>query len=271
MQYKITYEIKILGCGPSNGVPSLEKGWYNCDPTNPKNKRTRTSAFLIIKHGEQEFCILIDTSPDFRQQAIANGITKIDSLLYTHAHADHIYGLDDLRGINRLMKKAIPAYADLKTIDYIKSSFSYMFCPPSPYGKIDAFYRPQIEFTEIKPYETLKLNDFVEVTTTLQDHANIETLGFIFNGKVGYATDFVRLPEKTIELYKNLDVLVVSTLRWHPHVAHMCIEEVLELLKYLKPKTAILTHMGAEIDYEDATSKLPKNVLVGYDGMKYSA
>lgn len=273
---KKSYKITILGCGGSIGVPSVERGWENCDPNEPKNYRMRTSALIevtnsnvsqkVSQNSEESYNILIDAGPDFRQQALKNNIKKIDTVLFTHAHADHILGIDELRSINRIMKKSINAYAFSTTSNIIKEMFSYVF-KPHPVGVKDLFYRPQLNLFDIEYYKEFQLDNNSTILPTQQVHGRIETTGFVIDGRIGYATDFVSLPSETIEKYKNLDLLVISAFTRKEHDAHMRLQSVLELIEYVSPQKAILTHMGATMDYNELMRELPTNVLPAYDGM----
>ena len=263
------YKLTILGCGGSSGVPSIDQGWGRCDSKNKKNYRTRTSAFLSIYAKEnpaQKVDILFDVSPDFRCQALANKITNIDYILFTHSHADHIYGLDDIRSINRLMKKSINAYTSQETLQILQKSFHYIFNNKS--SNMEGFSAPSIDFNIIDYHKEYKINNYINIKTTLHNHNNISTMGFVINNKIGYATDFKTMDNQSKESYKNLDLLVISCFTAKPHISHMTLDDTISLItNELKPKKAILTHMGVGIDYKETKSKLPKNIIVGFDNL----
>lgn len=271
---KKSYKITILGCGSSSGVPTIENGWGNCNPENPKNIRTRTSALLTVSYFEANsnnlkamFNILFDVTPDFRQQALNNNIKQVDTILFTHHHADHIYGIDDLRSINRLMQKSIPAYATKETLEALKKTHYYIFNKPNPNLVKDIFYKPILDFNLFDYYDTLTLNKDIIINTALQDHGKISSVGFIIDNKIGYITDFLKLSNKTLAMYKNLAVIVIAGVTLKPHPSHMSIYEILELIKFLKPQRAIITHMSEQLDYDFLKGLLPKNVVAGYDGL----
>ncbi|XWO13620.1 Metallo-beta-lactamase [Candidatus Hepatincola sp. Pdp] len=271
---KKSYKITILGCGSSSGVPTIENGWGNCNPTNPKNIRTRTSALLTVNYHsntsnnfKQIFNILFDVSPDFRQQALNNHIQQIDTILFTHHHADHIYGIDDLRSVNRLMQKPIPAYATAETLQAIQKTHYYIFNRPNPTQVKDIFYKPVLDFHKFDYYNTLTLNKDIIINTTLQNHGKISSAGFIIDNKIGYITDFITLPEKTLSMYKNLELIIIAGVTLKPHPSHMSIYEILDIIKLLTPKQAIITHMSEQLDYDFLQELLPNNVVAGYDGL----
>jgi phosphoribosyl 1,2-cyclic phosphate phosphodiesterase len=268
------YKITILGCGGSIGVPSIERGWEDCNPNNPKNARSRTSAYLsICEEGQPDYHVLFDVGPDFRAQALRENIKAVDSILFTHAHADHILGIDEIRSINRIMQKEIDAYGAAQTNAVIKQTFHYVFAERAinynPDATVDdIFFRPRINLHDIEYHNEFSLENRTQVYPVKQIHGRIETTGFIIDNKIGYATDFVYLPQETIEKYKNLDLLMVSAFTTRKHSSHMKLAEVLELLEYLNPKRAVLIHMGATMDYDTLLKTLPNNIIPAYDGLK---
>lgn len=271
---KKSYKLTILGCGSSSGVPTIENGWGNCNPNNSKNIRTRTSALLTVNYlggnstkEKQIFNILFDVTPDFRQQALNNKIQQIDTIFFTHHHADHIYGIDDLRSINRLMQKPIPVYATEETYKAIQKTYYYIFNRPDPKLVKDIFYKPVLDFNQFNYYDTLTLHKDIHINTTLQDHGRISTAGFIIDNKIGYITDFLKLSEKTLNMYKNLEVIIIAGVTIKPHPSHMSIYETLDIIEILKPKKAIITHMSEQLDYDFLQTLLPANVIAGYDGL----
>ncbi len=274
------YKITILGCGSSTGVPSIEAGFGFCDPNNMKNIRSRTSAFLeIFDDNNLVNSILFDTSTDFRQQALDNNIKSIDAILYTHAHADHIYGLDDVRSINRLTRKEILCYASSKTASSIEKAYDYIFknriVDKHIIAPSDLINKPMIKMNIIEYNDEFKIrscinNKDILIKTALQHHCKTETMGFVINDKIGYATDFHALSEYALKIYKNLSLLIVSATVVNSHPSHATFEEVLKIIEKLNPKKAIITHMSAEIDYEKHSKNLPNNVILAHDGLVIS-
>jgi phosphoribosyl 1,2-cyclic phosphate phosphodiesterase len=255
MQLKVT----LLGTGSSSGVPEIGCKCLVCISNNPRNKRLRVSV-LVEAQGKH---ILIDTSPDFRQQALTNGITKLDAVLYTHDHADHIHGIDDLRAFNVMSNTALPVYADPRTLANLQQRFPYVFRSKPE----RAWYRPSLEPHEI-PSNPLSEIDIagVRVTPFWQNHADIQSLGYRF-GNFAYSTDVNGFPEESFAMLEGLDVWVVDCLRQKPSYTHSRLEMTLEWIERLKPKRAILTHMAHEMDYDTLARELPPGVEPGYDGL----
>jgi len=250
--------VTILGCGGSGGVPLSNGLWGACDPSNPKNRRRRPS--ILIQ--EQGLDILVDTGPDMREQLIAAGCSKLDAVLYTHPHADHIHGIDDVRALNVQAGRVIDAYGNGATLSNLEARFSYVFSPidHAKYG----FYRPQLRahVVESGPFEVGGL----EIIAFPQDHYSCVSLGFRIGG-FAYSTDVVSLDEHAFATLAGVDTWVVDALRETPHPAHAHLARTLSWIERLKPRRAILTHMNHDMDYETLHRKLPAGVEPGYDGM----
>jgi phosphoribosyl 1,2-cyclic phosphate phosphodiesterase len=255
-------KITFLGCGSSSGVPGVGIGWGRCNPDNPKNNRLRQS--ILVETGGKR--ILIDTSPDLRQQLLRADTADIDAVLYTHAHADHLNGIDDLRGVNKHIKRPLPVYANAETHEHIKQCFSYTLKPlPDDFNGV--FVRPVLEMTEFVPGDDLDVLG-LPVGTFLQDHGYSRTVGFTID-KCVYSTDVVVLTDDVLDRLEamNLDVWIIGTFRWEKHWTHAHIDLALEWIDRVKPKRAILTHLSPDIDYDELTRYLPAHVRAAFDGM----
>ncbi len=252
-------EITILGCGSSSGVPAIGNNWGNCNPNNPKNRRLRSS--ILINFNKQS--LLIDATPDLRQQLLSANVTSLDGVLITHCHADHINGIDDFRFLNLLMNRNLDLYATKENIEEIKKRFSYVFEELSP--KANGFYyKPCLVPHEINGL--FKIND-LEIFSFQQDHGFIESTGYRINN-FAYSSDVFEISESVFNKLYNLDLWIVDCLRFKPHQSHAHFEKVLGWIEKIKPKKTILTHMNYEIDYDHVNQLLPKNCQAAYDGMK---
>jgi phosphoribosyl 1,2-cyclic phosphate phosphodiesterase len=249
-------KVRILGCGSSGGVPRVGGKWGQCDPAEPKNRRRRVS--VLIEH--EGSTILIDTSPDLREQLLDAGTKQLDAVLFTHAHADHLHGIDDLRGLNRLMQRAIPVYASANTLDDIGQRFDYVFTPIAPGG---SFYKPTLTPHAIEgAFELAGL----PVVPFEQDHGFSKTLGFRIGG-MAYSTDVVDLDDTAFEVLAGVELWIVDCLRYDPHPTHSHVAKTLSWIARVKPRRAVLTHMDTELDYATLRRILPPGVEPGYDGL----
>jgi phosphoribosyl 1,2-cyclic phosphate phosphodiesterase len=254
-----TISITILGCGSSGGVPLIGCGCAVCRSDNPKNTRSRVS-ILVETQGKK---ILIDTSPDLRQQLLRHKISVLDAILYTHAHADHLHGIDDLRAVNYNLGAAIPAFMDERTGDEIEARFGYTFKPPIPeFG----WFRPCLQkhiITAGQPFVAAG----VDVQPFRQIHGKIDSLGFRI-GNVAYSTDVNAFPPESEPFLEGLDLWIVDCLK-EGNIApsHAVLEVALGWIAKYKPKRAILTHLAHELDYDLLSAKLPASVQVAFDGM----
>lgn len=253
-------KITILGCGNSLGVPVIGCECAVCTSDNPKNKRLRVSVFIEINGMN----IVIDTSPDFRQQILLNNIKKIDAVLYTHDHADHTHGLDDLRQFNILQGDVIPIYSNAEIISSLQKRFAYSFLPRP---MEDQMFRPSL-VSHILP--DTQNHEFMIGDTKIiafkQQHGKSHTLGYRI-GDFAYSTDVNILSDTAFETLAGVKCWVVDCLRYTPSYSHSHLENTLEWVKRVKPQQAILTHMAHEFDYDKLSSELPTGVFVGYDGM----
>ena len=250
-------KVTVLGCGGSGGVPLASGYWGACDPENPRNRRHRVS--ILVEEGPTT--ILVDTSPDFRQQALAVNLKKIDAVLYTHAHADHLNGIDDLRPFNRLMDRAIDIYGTVDTIEELKARFGYVVAPLAPGG---GFYKPVlVPHVVSKPFSI----GAIEIVPFEQDHGFSKTTGYRI-GDMAYSTDCVDLPDKSFAALKDLRLWIVDCLRFEPHPTHASFDKVLGWVSRLKPERTVLTHMNQSVDYDTIAAQCPDGVEPGYDFME---
>lgn len=251
-------KITVLGCGGSPGVPSVSHGWGACDPTNPRNRRRRVS--LLVEEAGR--AILIDTSPDLREQLLDTGIRRLDGVIWTHAHADHLHGIDELRGINRAMHAPLPVWADAESLEIIHQRFGYVFEPLD--ASLGNYYKPVlIPHCIDGPFEVAG----VPVTPFRQDHGFSTTLGLRF-GQFAYSTDVVRLDAAAFAALAGIEVWVVDCFRHAPgHLTHSWLAQTLDWIAQVGPKHAVLTHMGEDMDYGTLASALPPGIEPAYDGM----
>lgn len=251
--------VTILGCGSSAGTPSVANGWGAVDPNEPKNRRLRPS--IMVEEGETR--ILIDASPDLRAQLLASQINRLDAVLFTHAHADHCHGIDDLRPVNEAMNAELPAYADEVTWASIEQRFGYVLGPLRPNAKY--YYKPCLTAHTIAAGQTFQIGDLA-IQAFDQDHGWMRTLGFRF-GKFAYSTDLVRLPDDSFEILQGVETWVVGTLGSNEHPTHAHVDKALGWIERVGPKRAYLTHMSNRLDYRSLCQTLPTHVRPAYDGM----
>jgi phosphoribosyl 1,2-cyclic phosphate phosphodiesterase len=254
-------KITVLGCGGAGGVPMLSVGWKDCDPNNPKNFRLRPS--ILVE--QDDIKILVDTSPDLRMQLLNSKTMKLDAVLYTHRHADHIHGIDDLREINRAMYAPLPIYADDITMNALKNSFSYVFKGIKDVDKA-TYFRPCVEPNIITPFKPFNVKG-IEIIPLLQNHGYMDSLGFKFGNKFAYSTDILDMSDESLNMLHGLDLWIVSCYSFDPHPTHAHLDKVLEWMDIIKPKQTVITHMSPRIDYEELNKILPDNAEPAYDGM----
>ena len=255
--------VTILGSGCSGGTPQPGRGWGRCDPTNPKNRRRRPS--ILVEN--QDTTVLVDTSPDLREQLLDADVTRLDAVVYTHAHADHLHGIDDLRGINRNMGTAIDAYADENTLAIIEERFGYVLKPLPPTAT--SVFKPTLVPHVLNDRGSVDIGNLT-FTGFTQDHGFSETMGYRINN-VGYTTDVVELPDHAFDILAGIDVWIIGTFIDHPHLTHVDVDRALGWIEKLKPRRGIFTHLSQSLDHEKLAAYLPEGVEPAYDGMVIEA
>jgi len=247
--------LTILGTGTSMGVPVIGCRCAVCSSPDPHNKRLRTSALLEI----DGLNLLFDAGPDLRQQALAAGLARIDAVLLTHAHADHVAGLDDLRPLNFAQRSAIPLYGTARTLAFIRERFGYAFTNSS-----EGSTRPALELVEIDGQATFQIGG-VTVTPFDVQHGTWTITGFRIGG-LGYVTDASTIPAASLAHLRDLDLLVLNALRTTPHPTHLSLNEALTLIDELRPRRALLVHMTHDMEHETINAALPEHVRLAHDG-----
>jgi phosphoribosyl 1,2-cyclic phosphate phosphodiesterase len=262
----MTLEITILGCGSSGGVPRPALGWGACDPANPKNRRRRCSILVEqLSPDGGKTSVLIDTSPDLREQLLSAGVTALDAVLFTHEHADHTHGIDDLRVLALNNRKRVDVYFSQEAANRIVPSFAYCFTAPPGSG-----YPPILNQNLIDADVPLTVSGPGGDITVLpfeQTHGDIFSLGFRI-GSFAYSCDLSAIPERSVNAVSGLDTWVLDALRPTPHPSHLSLPESLELIARLKPRQAVLTNLHIDLDYDRTERETPANVTPAYDGMR---
>ncbi len=248
--------VTVLGSGTSHGVPMIGCTCVVCQSPDPRDRRSRPSIYIDVEGGPS---ILVDTSTDLRQQALANRIARVDAILFTHSHADHVMGLDDVRRFNVMQAGAIPAYADARTADDLRRTFSYIFNAPDEQGG----GIPQLALATIDGRFNL---GSVVVQPVPLFHGKRPIFGYRL-GNFAYLTDCNRLPDEAWPLLQDLDVLVLDALRHRPHPTHFTVAEALTVIERLKPRQAYLTHICHDLPHVDTNASLPAGVELAYDGL----
>ncbi len=231
--------------------------WGACDPEEPRNRRSRSS--ILVENGNT--VLLVDTAPDLRTQLLANAVKRVDAVLYTHAHADHVVGLDDLRIINRILGRPLEAFGTAATLDEIRRRFPYAFQPWEQSG----FYRPVLEERLITPGVATQIGS-IELLPIDQDHGFSRSLGFRSQG-FAYTTDVVAFDDATLELLRGIDTWLVGCFQRHRHSTHAWLSRVLDWIARVRPRRAVLTHMGFDMDWGWLSAHLPPGVEPACDGM----
>lgn len=256
----IKTEVTILGCGTSTGVPLISCACPVCRSRNPKNKRTRASVWVRT----QGKSILIDTSTDLRAQALREKIPRVDAVLYTHPHADHIHGIDELRSYNFLQRTAIPVYGNAWTCEDLTTKFPYIFRPlKNPEGG----GIPQLELNRFEAQIPSLDIQGVQVVPIATQHGSRECVGYRIHS-VAYVTDCSYIPSTSLDRLKGISVLILDCLRLAPHGTHFNLDQALEVISQVRPKKTYLTHLGHDFEYTKWNKRLPRGVALAYDGLK---
>lgn len=262
----MTLKLTILGCGTSGGVPRIGGNWGKCDPNNPKNVRRRCSLLVEREGDDGTTTVIVDTSPDCRQQLLDAGVGWIDGVLYTHDHADHTHGIDELRVVAFNGRRRVDVYCDECTGDRLKKRFAYCFSTPE-----DSAYKPVLNQFPIQTGQEIEVEGQGGVITALpflQNHGDMDSLGFRF-GDIAYSCDIKALADESWACLEGLDVWIVDALRRDPHPSHFNLEEALATIEQVRPKRAVLTHMHVDLDYETLKRELPDGVEPAFDGMVF--
>jgi phosphoribosyl 1,2-cyclic phosphate phosphodiesterase len=260
--------VTILGCGSSGGVPRAGLGWGDCNPDNPKNRRRRTS-LLVERRGPRGITrVLVDTSPDLRKQLLDAEVDWLDGVLYTHAHADHTHGIDDLRALVLYKKRRVDVYLDAMTSQLLRGKFDYCFSTPP-----GSDYPPILNERRLVAGQPVTIDGEggpIEALPYLQQHGDIPSLGFRF-GSLAYSCDLSDLPPDSIAALAGLDIWILDALRYRPHPSHLNLDQALAWVDRLRPRRAVLTNLHADLDYDVLRATLPAHVEPAYDGIRMEA
>ena len=260
----------LLGTGSSGGVPRVGGDWGACDPNEPKNRRTRCSALIEVwdeAAPEAVTTVLIDTSPDMREQLLAASVTRLDAVVFTHDHADQTHGIDDVRALAIRNRAQVKAYMDAPTSKTLVPKFNYVFNGENGYP---AIYDLQPFLTPYEPFHVSGPGGQIQMTPLDQEHGYIRSLGFRI-GNIAYCNDLNGFPEETLKALEGLDLLMIDALRYSPHPSHAHLEQTLEWVKKLRPRMTTLTNLHIDLDYETLRKELPDRVIPGFDGWAYES
>ena len=260
----MSLRVTILGCGSSGGVPRVGGDWGVCDPLNPKNRRRRCSILLEQTSDSGKTTVIIDTSPDMREQMLSADVRHLDGAWYTHEHADHTHGIDELRGYFLRQRQRILVWAEPQTAGMLMTRFAY--CVAQAPG---SDYPPILDLRNIIPGQTITTTGAGGGITGLPftvQHGNIHALGFRI-GNLAYTPDVNDIPESSFEALSGLDVWIIDALRPMPHSSHFSLPETLDWIRRLKPRRAVLTNMHVDLDYATLKAQLPQHIEPAFDGM----
>ncbi len=258
--------VRILGCGSSGGVPRVGNQWGACDPSDPRNVRTRCS--ILIRHRQpgrdEDTVVLVDTSPDLRTQLLSAGTERLDAILMSHHHADQCHGIDDVRPLVLAQRAPIPVFMDADTSAILLERFGYCFQGHAGYP---AILTPRSELIANQPITIAGRGGDMEIVCLDQDHGTCRSLGFRV-GPFAYCNDVVDLPDETFELLAGVEVLVVDALRYAPHPTHAHVDKALEWIERIGPKRSVLTNLHVDLDFAGLDQRTPATVEPAYDGLE---
>jgi len=250
-------KVTVLGSGTSHGVPMIGCECAVCRSTDPRNKRLRPSILVTADDGAN---ILVDTPPEMRLALLASQVKRLDAILYTHSHADHIFGLDDVRTFNYRTGKAMPVYAEPGVLDDLRRIYAYIFKPTQAGGG-----KPQVELHSIAPNQRLPLHG-IDILPLRVSHGTLPILAYKFGPRFAYVTDVSAIPSETWPHLENLDLLMLDAVRREPHDTHFHLDAALETIALLQPKRTLLTHLSHDYDYAATNAELPPGVELAFDG-----
>ncbi len=261
----MSQSVTILGCGSSGGVPRVGSGWGACNPADPRNRRRRCSILVERAGSGGATTVLVDTTPDLRDQLLDAQVGHLDAVLYTHDHADHTHGIDDLRPLAIHMRRVIPVYLDEATSHLMRDRFSYCFTSPpgSDYPPIVREYRISLGHA----VTVTGAGGAIEALPIRLNHGNRDALGFRF-GSTAYTPDVSAIPDESVPALEDLDLWIIDALRITPHPTHFSLSDALGWIERLKPRRAVLTNMHTDLDYETLRRTLPPHVTPAHDGLK---
>ncbi|ARN83151.1 MBL fold metallo-hydrolase [Methylocystis bryophila] len=265
----MTLEVAILGCGSSGGVPRVGQGWGKCDPHNPKNRRRRCSILVTRRAGAEQTVILVDTSPDLREQLLDAGVKRVDAVLYTHLHADHTHGIDDLRTLVIQNGRRIPAFMDETTRRGLTLRFDYVFATPP-----GSNYPPMMDARSLAAGTPVTIEGPggpIVATPFRLEHGDMDSLGFRFEaeGKAfAYTPDMNAIPSESVEFLAGLDLWIIDALRHQRHGTHFSVSQAFDWIGRMQPRRALLTDLATELDYSTLSAACPPATEPAYDGLR---
>lgn len=258
----LRHRFTILGCASSGGVPRTGGEWGRCDPANPKNRRRRCALLVEQVAGTGITRVLVDTGPDMREQLLSAQVAHLDAVVYTHAHADHLHGIDDLRGLAMATRRRVPVFMDRITLARSREAFGYCFIGARGYP-------PILDAHEVTPGEPLVIEGAggpLSLVPFVQEHGRIESLGWRI-GRLAYSSDLNAVPEASLPFVRDLAVWIVDALRYTEHSSHFTVEQALEWIARVGAERGVLTNLHHDLDYEELRAQLPANVEPAYDMM----